>query len=282
MRSADGSNAVPSFLTAAAKTLLERTDQDFPVFSKSHWTTGDRIMISVYNGSGRYELMWTDLEAQSTAQGSGWDVVPRPGDSGEAGAASFSHDGRSIVYTSGSSVSNGSEVHDGDVRIVPYPAQPNGQSLKVAGASDEAANEFYPTWSPDDRLLAFNRLPKGENSYSNSASEVFVVPVGASAGTSATRLVANDPVACTSSVSLGLTNSFPKWAPDVTTVGTRTYYWLTFSSKREDGSTPQLYVAPVVVDASGIHSYPALYLWNQPADESNHTPAWDDFDIPIS
>jgi hypothetical protein len=165
---------------------------------------------------------------------------------------------------------------------VPYPAQPGGMSLAVHGASDAALNEFYPTWSPNDRLIAFNRLPKGENSYSNAASEVFVVPFDAPAGTTATRLVANDGPACTGVVSPGLTNSFPKWAPDVTVDGTRTYYWLTFSSKREDGQTPQLYVAPVVVDGTEMKTYPALYLWNQPADESNHTPAWDHFDIPIS
>jgi len=26
--------------------------------------------------------------------------------------------------------------------------------------------------------------------------------------------------------------------------------------------------------------YPAVYLWNQPANSSNHTPAWDMFQIP--
>ena len=27
-------------------------------------------------------------------------------------------------------------------------------------------------------------------------------------------------------------------------------------------------------------NYPAVYLWNQPATSSNHTPAWDVFQIP--
>ena len=42
----------------------------------------------------------------------------------------------------------------------------------------------------------------------------------------------------------------------------------------------QLYVAGVVQDEVGIHSFPAIYLWNQPTDISNHTPAWDVFQIP--
>ena len=50
-------------------------------------------------------------------------------------------------------------------------------------------------------------------------------------------------------------------------------------------NNPQLYVAPVVVDEAGetptVVTYPALYLWNQPAAENNHTPAWDVFLIPV-
>jgi len=43
---------------------------------------------------------------------------------------------------------------------------------------------------------------------------------------------------------------------------------------------PQLYVTAVVVEANGaVTSYPALYLWNQPALQNNHTPAWDNFQI---
>ena len=63
-----------------------------------------------------------------------------------------------------------------------------------------------------------------------------------------------------------------------TSAGGATYYWLTFSSKR-GGGVPQLYVSPVVVSGTNVTTYPALYLWNQPAAESNHTPAWDKFDI---
>ena len=43
---------------------------------------------------------------------------------------------------------------------------------------------------------------------------------------------------------------------------------------------PQLYITGVVVDGTTVQTYGALYLWNQPADENNHTPAWDFFMIP--
>ena len=43
----------------------------------------------------------------------------------------------------------------------------------------------------------------------------------------------------------------------------------------------QLYVTALVADGSGkLTTYPALYLWNQPAADGNHTPSWDDFSIP--
>ncbi|MFI5290056.1 MAG: hypothetical protein ACHQ17_10425, partial [Polyangia bacterium] len=116
------------------------------------------------------------------------------------------------------------------------------------------------------------------DSYNNGSSEVFVIPT---AGGTATRLAANDPPMCSGKVSPGVTNSWPKWSPNVQTIGARTFYWITFSSTRGDGGNPQIYVAPVVIENGQVKSYPALYLWNQPADQNNHTPAWDNFQIPI-
>ena len=128
--------------------------------------------------------------------------------------------------------------------------------------------------------------------YNQSSAEVSVVPAG---GGVPTRLKANDPAACSGITSPGVTNSWPKWSPDVESCPDgNTYYWLVFSSTRENipfnaanlqngvaGPTSQLYITGVVVDGSGtITTYPALYLWNQPAGENNHTPAWDYFAIP--
>lgn len=47
-----------------------------------------------------------------------------------------------------------------------------------------------------------------------------------------------------------------------------------------EAPTSQLFLAPVVVSEAGAKANPALYFWNQPIDESNHTPAWDTFNIP--
>jgi hypothetical protein len=92
---------------------------------------------------------------------------------------------------------------------------------------------------------------------------------------------ANDSPACLGKTSPGVTNSWPKWSPQVVPVGTKSYYWLIFSSTRNPMGNPQLYITGVVVDGSGhVETHGALYLWNQPPAENNHTPAWDYFMIP--
>jgi hypothetical protein len=147
----------------------------------------------------------------------------------------------------------------------------------INGASDPAFNEYYPTFAPDDHYVAFNRVANGSSSYNNSQAEVFVVPA---TGGVPTRLAANDPPQCGGRTSPGVTNSWPKWAPGVEDFNGRRYYWVTFSSTR-GGANPQLYVTAVVDNGGVLTTYPALYLWNQPAAENNHTPAWDNFSIPI-
>jgi hypothetical protein len=104
---------------------------------------------------------------------------------------------------------------------------------------------------------------------------VFVVPAG---GGEAQRLDANDAPTCTGQNSPGLTNSWPKWAPRAQTVNGKTYYFITFSSHRR--GRPQLYVTVLVDDWQRLTTYPALYPWNQPAADINHTPDWGVPNIP--
>src|SRR5262249_3852543 len=148
----------------------------------------------------------------------------------------------------------------------------------IPGASDPDLEEYYPTFSADDKLLAFNSIPKGQNMYNQANAEVYVIPV---TGGTATRLDANDPPACAGRKSPGVTNSWPKWSPEASTVGGHTYYWMIFSSTRDKRGNPQLYMSGVVDDGAGhLATHGAVYLWNQPEEENNHTPAWDVFKIP--
>ena len=263
---------VPPFLGAAGKAALEHAPRGISTFSPAHWSAGDYTTITTYGDS---DLSWVDLGATT---GTATGVLARTGDPRHGAAPTWSHDGSTIVYVSTNAIVTG-RLDNGpaDLYSIPYNDRAGGNATPVPGASDPNYEEYYPVYSPDDRLLAYDRIASG-NMYNNANAEVFVIP---SAGGTGTRLAANDPPACTGKTSPGVTNSWPKWAPQATTAsGGRTFYWVVFSSTRDDAGNPQLYVTPVVVTGGTVTTYQALYLWNQPAAENNHTPAWDVFKIP--
>jgi mono/diheme cytochrome c family protein len=277
--SVDGKGTEPPFLSASAKALLARTNQHAPSFSKAHWAPGDYTVLTMMPVGPKEEILWTNLEADGGTQGTSWNVLPRNGDANAASSGTFSHDGKKVVYVS--TTASGAGViqnADGEIWSVDYNNKAGGNAAAISGANDPGAHQFYPTFSADDMLVAYNRVPKGQSSYNDPAAEVYVVPA---AGGTATRLAANDPPTCLNVKSPGITNSWPKWSPEVKSSGGKTYYFLVFSSTRNAATNgPQLYVAPIVVSGSTVTTYAALYLWNQPEAEHNHTPAWDVFQLP--
>jgi hypothetical protein len=272
--------AAPPFLGVGAAAMFQ-TERPLGIqtYSKAHWSNGDHVMVAPYHDSPGNQLAWFDLEAATNAQGISYGFIARNGDTRDVGAPTFSHDGMTIVYVSTDHELTG-RLDNGwaDLYAVPYNLRKGGDATPIPGASDPTLEEYYPAFSPDDAFLAFNRIPMGNSMYNQPLAEVFVIP--ASGGT-ATRLAANDPPACTGNKSPGVTNSWPKWAPGATTASDgKTYYWLIFSSTRDPAKNPQLYITGVAVSSKAIETHGALYLWNQPPSENNHTPAWDNFMIP--
>ena len=256
---------VPGTVSGPALTTVAGL-KGVPAFSKAHWAPGDRTVLLSDTG----KLHWIKLETNETGE------LLRTGDDRLATVPTWSHDGEHVVYTSAAGLTDGRPEHGPmDLRVIPYAAGEGGVSTELDGAAEHDFNEYYPAYSPDDAYVAFSRVPDGQASYDAGPAEVFVVPA---AGGEAKRLSANDAPACSNEKSPGLTNSWPKWSPRAQTVAGKTYYFLTFSSRRR--GTPQLYVTALVDDGHTLTSYPALYLWNQPADEGNHTPDWEDFNIP--
>jgi WD40-like Beta Propeller Repeat len=254
----------------------------------------------------------------------GWGIVARTGDKNGAGAPSWSHnaDGKTdvIAYVSTNvgvkdgrmdcSVNTAGVACAADIYTVPFGSNgpglggAGGTATPLPGASDAAYNEYYPAFSPDDKFVAFNRVPKGVSMYDQAKAEVYVVPYNGGMGGMAQPVTSNyPPPACANPYPMGAQNTWPKFAPNP--VGTlpgggqgpipqtdadgNTYYWLTFSSIRSPTAElnangkpkQQLYVVGVVVDPMGnVTSYAPIYLWNQSFKVNNLIPAWGEFSIP--
>jgi hypothetical protein len=101
-------------------------------------------------------LDWIDLEATSQVQGVGWGEFARNGDPNPAIAYPFvSHDGTKIVYASAPSANPSGILQHGDLYTVEYGARVGGAAAPLSGADTKTYSEFYPAYSPDDRLVAY-------------------------------------------------------------------------------------------------------------------------------
>jgi hypothetical protein len=361
--------AIPTTITAGARSLMKQPWLGTQSMSKAHWQAGDRVLITsygMYTSAGKmrdkpyfalnydstpeeriksHQLAWIDMEstaaiddavlgygdpqtklnaAITAAKGTGWNIIATGDDVTKVSdvSPSISHTGDKIAYVATDYSPDGHPDYTAktaDLKVVPFNAnRTGGASTAVAGAADPAYLEYYPSFSADDKFLAFTRAPTPNGSsapdgpYYNRFGEIMIIPA---AGGTATRLAANDPVACGGDVvSQGLINSWPKWSPDAVSAHGKTYYFVIFSSARKYGdefsqqfqlptstasafkgvnSSSQLYLAAIVIDnASGaITSYPAQYIWNQnrlatasgdgmATKFSNLTPAWDPFQLP--
>jgi hypothetical protein len=168
-------------------------------------------------------------------------------------------------------------------------------------------NDYYPAISPDNSTLIFDRAIgttlATQDSYNNPNATLFAMPV--SGGT---------PVEL-ANVNIGgaLTNSWPRWSPEVQTYQGKRLLWITFSSTRDYGlrvanqgsaffncyppvspenpsgdhkqafaagcTQPQLWMAAIDIDqvAQGADgSFPAFWLPFQDVTAHNHIAQWVD------
>jgi len=290
---------LPSYAGTDGATVDDKVKWHALAWIDADYATAIPVTIAAGNDYGSPNLAARNT-AVTAANGTGWGLIATGDTSVSDVSPSFSHDGKSIVYVTTDYSPDGhpdATATVADIRTVPYNDRKGGTSIALPGASDPSMLEYYPSYSGDDKLIAFTQAPKPialsatapDGPYYNRFGQVMVIPA---AGGTATPLAANDPGTCGGdNVATGIINSWPKWSPDVFTSGGKTYYFLVFSSARKYAdefsaqfplpantaasftglhNSSQLYLAAVVVDnATGaIKTYPATYIWNQ-----NRTPA---------
>jgi len=251
----------------------------------------------------------------TTLKGTGWNWIYPPDTTNKkyAAAPSWSHQPQPsddfVVFTMTSNVKSG-RLGTGTAHLyqVPYSKTAAQTPSAIPGdGSDPAYAQYYGTLSADDAYIVYDRIPAStaaanhtnldksatgcnpspcvwEGMYMQPQTELYVIPT---AGGTGTRLAANDPPQCPGQMgSPGINNTWAKWSPEVETAPNGDlYYWVIFSSWRQgmvdaNGSPiAQLFMTVIVKTELGLHTYPAVYLWNQPPNVSNFTPAWDVFKI---
>ena len=287
------------------------------------------------NKTGKDELIWVNLQADGTApsptapdatnlipaaiakaKGTGWDIIARTGDTRGAVTPAWSHSGSTIAYTSTDSTADG---HVGtptvcDIYSVPYSNGAGGPATAVKGASDPTACEYYPSYSADDKYLAYNRVDSigGKPIYYRQDGQIYIARADGSGG--AIRLKANNPPMCSGESG---EQHLQQLAQVVATAqdreGKSYYFRRLFFGARLVGQHPgeagpnaqganeaasQLYMAAIVDDGTNAPvTYPAIYLWNQrnlvtggdakgngatvtDVKTTNVTPAWNEFRDP--
>ena len=244
-------------------------------------------------------------------RGTAWDWIFPPTAGKYAAAPSWSHlrapADDFIVFTATSNVKSG-RLGTGTAHLykVPY-ARTGPQTATPIPGLDDATNpryaQYYGSLSFDDRYIVYDQVDAKvaaathtdlntsdasgstwDGMYMQPAAELYVTPTSGGPGI---RLAANDPPSCPNQPVKGtINNTWAKWSPEVASANGNTYYWLIFSSWRQgdkdaNGSPiAQLFMTVIVKPEAGpIQTYPAVYLWNQPAKVSNFTPAWDVFKI---
>lgn len=298
------------------------TTPDYVKFHKLAWIdleASANINVAVTDTPDYGQTLNDRENAAAAALGSAYGFIATGDTNVSDVLPSLNHAGDTIVYTTTDYSPDGHpdyKATTAQVRTVPYNNRAGGTSQPLTGASDPGHLQYYPSYSADDKFVAFTRAPTPSASspdgpYYNRFGEVMIVPA---AGGTPTRLAANDPNSCGGdNVSRGIINSWPKWSPDAFSAHGKTYYFVIFSSARKYGDefsqqfqlppnpmssfqgltdSSQLYLAAIVVDntSGNITTYPAVYVWNQnrtpgatgaeSLQYSNLTPAWDPFLLP--
>lgn len=195
----------------------------------------------------------------------------------------LSADGRKLVYVRPNLSGTDWEFKEGRIYTRTYD-----QATRTFGPEQEivndGANNYYPSWSPDGNWILFTKSAAG-TSYDNNSGTVWVVKGDGSQAP--IRLTAANQ-------SLGVTDSWARWAPFQQTVGSpeEPIFWITLSSKRDfgvrlrnvdkpqrgnTGKRAQLWMTPFFPARAAQGGDPSLAPFRLPfqnLESSNHITQW--------
>lgn len=178
----------------------------------------------------------------------------------------WSPDGARVVFARPGAASPGPSPGVGGGSIV--RADTSTWSGEVVLVPSNGANHYYPSFSPDNQWVAFNRA---QSSDSFDAPDATVWVVSASGGAALPLTAATSPNG----------DSWPKWGPLVHSYKDGALLWLTFSSRRAYGlrgsGTSQIWMVgldPARAAAGMDPSFAAFWLPFQDAASGNHIAQW--------
>jgi hypothetical protein len=136
------------------------------------------------------------LPARPSPTDDGRDSLAAPPRSERRGGHSRGHDGNSIAYVTTDYSADGhldATATVADIRTVPYKNRAGGTSKPLPGASDPNLLEYYPSYSGDDKLIAFTQAPKPgaaspDGPYYNRMGQVMIIPAAGGTATPSLRM----------------------------------------------------------------------------------------------
>lgn len=167
-------------------------------------------------------------------------------------------------------------IEKGSIRLMAHDAVNDKWLGPKTLVESKGENNYYPTFSPDNAFVAFNRA--SGSSYDAPDAAVWLVRADGTKPEVELKL-ANDAEGIAGQYG----NSWPKFAPFVQKYKGRKLMWLTFSSRRDYGlrlkgkSQAQLWMVAIDPGKAEINtdpSYPAFWLPFQDINTGNHIAQW--------
>ena len=246
-------------LDVASKTLLASGAANFMAFSPD----GEKLITS----DGR-TLVYREAATLKA-------LAPTPLRA-KGSLPDWSPDGKQVVYAEPAMVMpipvGTPGIEKGSLKVMGYDAKAGTFTGSLTLLASAGENNYYPTFSPDNKYIVFNRA--AGSSYDAPDAALWII---SSDGKGKPTELKNANLAAS------MSNSWPKFSPFLHKYKGGSLTWLTFSSRRDYGlrlkgkAQAQLWMAAVHITESGINidpSYPAFWLPFQDIRTGNHIAQW--------